>query len=304
MRSLLVDYDVTIAIVVTTLVSYTWTVASSQVERITLPADISPTCYHESPSGAGPATIACLATHEHSGASILHRPWTPSFEHSSFTLWAVALISAIPITFFFYMDQNISSLLCQLPEMHLKHGHYFNTSFMWMGIFNAIGPFFGLPFVTGSLPHSPQFVRALTILPTEGSKAPPFVAENRVAPLLMYAMLGLPLLFPAVLEVIPRAAINGVLAYVGVEGILTTQLFSRTLLLLSPPASFPKPLAALGVGRVHTYTLLQLTLLGLCWLVNISPLGLGVAFIIVSLVPLRAQLLPYVFTADELAALD
>ena len=65
MRSLLVDYDVTIAIVVTTLVSYTWTVASSQVERITLPADISPTCYHESPSGAGPATIACLATHEH-----------------------------------------------------------------------------------------------------------------------------------------------------------------------------------------------------------------------------------------------
>ena len=33
-------------------------------------------------------------------------------------------------------------------------------------------------------------------------------------------------------------------------------------------------------------------------------LGLGVAFIIVSLVPLRAQLLPYVFTADELAALD
>ena len=109
MRSLLVDYDVTIAIVVTTLVSYTWTVASSQVERITLPADISPTCYHESPSGAGPATIACLATHEHSGASIPHRPWTPSFEHSSFTLWAVALISAIPITFFFYMDQNISS---------------------------------------------------------------------------------------------------------------------------------------------------------------------------------------------------
>ena len=34
-------------------------------------------------------------------------------------VWLAALAVALPITFFFYMDQNISSLLCQLPEMHL-----------------------------------------------------------------------------------------------------------------------------------------------------------------------------------------
>ena len=67
------------------------------------------------------------------------------------------------------------------------------------------------------------------------------MAENRVAPLLMYAllglpltltltliltltltltryaMLGLPLLAPGVLGLIPNAAINGVLIYVGME---------------------------------------------------------------------------------------
>jgi|TARA_B110000196_G_scaffold307996_1_gene308205 hypothetical protein len=32
----------------------------------------------------------------------------------------VAFASAVPITFFFYMDQNISSLLCQLPKHNLK----------------------------------------------------------------------------------------------------------------------------------------------------------------------------------------
>ena len=56
------------------------------------------------------------------------------------------------------MDQNISSLLCQLPEYNLQHGHYYHLSFLWMGVFNAVGPLFGLPFVTGSLPHSPQVV--------------------------------------------------------------------------------------------------------------------------------------------------
>jgi sodium borate transporter 11 len=189
-----------------------------------------------------------------------------------------------------------------------------------MGLFNAIGPFFGLPFVTGSLPHSPQFVRALTFAPpadaaadgsvrngkgrAEGGSSGVEVAENRLAPLLCYAMLGLPLLFPSLLQLIPRAAINGVLAYVGVEGILGTTLWQRALLLVSPPSSFPPRLLSLGLSRVHLFTLLQLSLLLLCWLVNLSPLGLCVAFIIVSLVPLRMKVLPRLFSQGELAELD
>ena len=54
----------------------------------------------------------------------------------------VAFASAVPITFFFYMDQNISSLLCQLPEYNLQHGHYYHSSFLWIGLFNAVGPLF------------------------------------------------------------------------------------------------------------------------------------------------------------------
>ena len=49
-----------------------------------------------------------------------HRPWVTSFEGAGLTLWLTALLSAVPITFFFYMDQNISSLLCQLPEYNLQ----------------------------------------------------------------------------------------------------------------------------------------------------------------------------------------
>ena len=40
------------------------------------------------------------------------------------------------------------------------------------GLFNAVGPLFGLPFVTGSLPHSPQFVRALRLGERLETRAP------------------------------------------------------------------------------------------------------------------------------------
>ena len=102
----------------------------------------------------------------------------------------VAFASAVPITFFFYMDQNISSLLCQLPKHNLKQGHYYHSSFLWMGLFNAVGPLFGLPFVTGSLPHSPQFVKSLTYTTKRGGQDQHAVAESRMAPLLVYLGIG------------------------------------------------------------------------------------------------------------------
>ena len=285
----------TIAIVVTTLVSYTWTVASSQ-SSASASGRISPTL--PEPIGRRPATTRVWRR----TSTVAQVSRIDHGRHHSSTVFhslAVALISANGSPSSSARPEHFS-LLCQLPEMHLKHGPSTPRSCGWE---------FSTPSAPFSVSHSSpdrcptaRNVRALTILPTEGSKAPPFVAENRVAPLLMYAMLGLPLLFPAVLEVIPRAAINGVLAYVGVEGILTTQLFSRTLLLLSPPASFPKPLAALGVGRVHTYTLLT-TLLGSA--------GLSTSRLprprrrLHHRVPVPSAPNPaLVFTADELAALD
>ena len=49
---------------------------------------------------------------------------------------------------------------------------------------------------------------------------------------------------------------------------------------------------------------MQLVLLALCWLINLSPVGLAVAFLITSLVPVRERLLPHFFTEAELDQLD
>ena len=64
--------------------------------------------------------------------------------------------------------------------MCIKKGAYFHSSFACMALFNLLGPIWGLPFVTGSLPHSPPFVHAMTQV--DKNHKPIGVVENRVAP--------------------------------------------------------------------------------------------------------------------------
>lgn len=59
---------------------------------------------------------------------------------------------------------------------------YFHSSFACLAAFNIFGPMFGLPFVTGSLPHSPQFV--LSLAERDEEQQITHVRENRLAPLL------------------------------------------------------------------------------------------------------------------------
>ena len=59
-------------------------------------------------------------------------------------------------------------------------------------------------------------------------------------------------------------------------------------------------------GRMHLYTSLQLGAIALAWAIQCLPPTIGLVFPlwIISLVPLRIYVLPHLFTAAELRALD
>ena len=188
-RAFIADYAVTIAIFVATACSYYFQIATTEILRIQLPSSFAP--------------------------SLEGRAWySGSLTSTSLHTWLVAAIVAVPISFFFFMDQGISSLLCQLPVLGLARGSYYHSSFVSLGLLNMFGGLFGCPFVTGSLPHSPQFVRALRL---QGAADGMQVAESRVAPLLVYLLIGVPLLAPSLIKMVPEAAIDGVLIFVGYE---------------------------------------------------------------------------------------
>lgn len=133
-RSWLADYAVSIAVVcvalATALLSHHGPV---QVQRLPLAAGFGPSCWlnhSEVPSSPEdpPAPVRATPECTHIGMSddrslsmLLRRPWlaweVPTSAHSSsdlLKLWALALCSAVPITFFFYME-------CASPPVEAPH---------------------------------------------------------------------------------------------------------------------------------------------------------------------------------------
>jgi solute carrier family 4 (anion exchanger) protein 1 len=60
------------------------------------------------------------------------------------------------------MEMSISTLLANKSENNLVKGPAYHLNFLVMALLVLMCSFLGLPFATGSLPHSPQFIRALS----------------------------------------------------------------------------------------------------------------------------------------------
>jgi len=281
------------------------------------------------------------------------RNWFIDWYNADADAILIGVLFSIPITIFFYFDQNFGSLLAQTREMNLRKGSYYHSTMLWMGMFNIIVPMFGMPMVIGAIPDSNQMINSLredpeNVLrnqgdPTQltassfdykaddetGDSCEPHnlpVFENRVAPTIMYALMGAIVLFPGLrdmLECMPKAAMYGVLVYVGLEGMFPCQLFHRITLLWYkdeseyPPIPDGKSVPAymrLPAKRTNLFTYTQLSWCVASWLfvaISMSDTGGSLVMfhfafpvLIIFLVPFKLHILPKIFTTDELDALD
>ena len=322
-RGLLTDYAVTISVFLVIFLSNQWSVEQHDVPRIEVPSAFAPTCHHDVTHNSTTLSVNydCLcSSHQHCtfvnsieddsdgsladavNGTVHARQWQTSYGDAPAKLWLISAISALPIVMFFYFDQNLSSLLTQQPYMNLRFGSFYHSSFLAMGVFNFIGPSFGLPFVTGSLPHSPQMVKALTNYKQDpdGTFQVTGVAENRIAPFLMYLLIGLPVLTPHLLEQIPSGALNGVLTFVGVAGLFDCQLWERLQCLFKAPSSFNSRYAGLDWKKVHFFTFLQVLFLVLFWLANLYISFFVVPLLLCTTVAVRRYVMESWFTDAEL----
>eukprot|EP00045_Choanoeca_perplexa_P005190 m.44001 g.44001 ORF g.44001 m.44001 type:complete len:555 (+) comp12983_c0_seq1:96-1760(+) len=287
-RKLIADYALTIAVFVAIGVSYSTN--SVVIDRIELPATFSPTYQGNTTNTT---------------SSAQSRDWFVTLDPKPDWIIGAAALAAIPIVALFYIDQSISALLTQIPSVRLSKGAYFHFSFFLTGLFNAAFPLFGLPFVTASLPHSPQFARALSDTTRNGQILK--VRENRIAPLIVYGLCLVAIWARPVLTAIPEGVVDGILTFVGVSGLLAkNQFIERVWLLLTPKQDHPQEevYTSVPAHRMHLYTGVQLACLACCWVIKSTPAGLAFPLFIVLLVPLRNVLLPKLFTEQELEALD
>ncbi|KAL9180929.1 hypothetical protein ACHAXT_009734 [Thalassiosira profunda] len=312
-RHALSDYAVPIAVLICIWISYA-AEGNVQVERLSMPRNFQPTYPPSNEYGEG---YSYLNSDFESGG--IKRSWYQGLgfgDGDGLKLFFVSLGAAIPIISLFYIDHLFSCLLGQKKELGLTKGEYYHSSMLVTGLCNLILPSFGMPFVTASLPHSPQFTKALTDY--DKTTSPPKVIkvhESRVAPFVVYLLCFFGLVFPAILELCPVGVVNGILAFVGLQGILPftgNQFIDRCVLLFTHPSEFPtassqEPSSYLKLPwyRIHLYTCAQILCLLACWGMRFTgPFALAFPLVVVGFIPLRLYVLPKYFTPEELELLD
>jgi hypothetical protein len=230
--------------------------------------------------------------------------WIPAF----------AIIPAFLLALLMYVEMNISSLLANKAENNLIKGAAYHQNFLVMALITLAFSFFGLPPMTGSLPHSPQFIRALSDVEeiTVGGQTKTkvlWVRENRIAPLLVNVLIFLSLVMTPLLREIPMAVLYGLFLYLGITGLATSQFWTRIKMIFMDPRLLPPThyVRRVPISRVHAFTFVQLACLGMLIGVRASPAALFFPLFIAILMPLRRFLswknIP-LFTSSMLRMLD
>jgi len=211
----------------------------------------------------------------------------------------IGLVAAIPLVVLFFVDQNVTSLLTQHADHNLKKGAAYHYNFLILGVFNMCFPLFGCPFVTGSLPHSPQFVHALARKEVirEGGVDRTLIVEvyeNRIAPLLVSVLILVSLPVIGKLRYIPTAVIcDALFLFMGLSGLPGNQLFERLKLIfteeaLYPPLRFTKE--DVPRKQMHLFTAFQLMVVGVLFAVTRSPVAVAFPVFLVSSIFLHMKL--------------
>lgn len=140
----------------------------------------------------------------------------------------LALPYAILLTFLFYFDHNVSSLMCLLKEFPLKKPASFHWDFMLLGITTGLSGILGLPPPNGLIPQAPLHTASLVIHDLETGEAQS-VVEQRVTNTMQGAITFVFMTGPflTVLGLIPQAVLAGLFFIMGINGLHTGAVFNK-----------------------------------------------------------------------------
>lgn len=217
--------------------------------------------------------------------------------------------AALLLFILIFLEENICHLILSKPERCLKKGSGFHLDIVLSTLINTIAGFLGAPFMGPACVRTISHMSALTVMgaPAPG-ESPKIVGcnEQRLSGFAVSLLIGLAVMLYAVLNLVPNAVLYGIFLYMGVSATAGIQLLERVVLFFMPVKHHPDEAYVKGVGmwKMHGFTVIQLILLIVLWVVKQSPAALAVPFVLICLIPIRLYLLPYIFATKELIALD
>ncbi|UJR16088.1 hypothetical protein I4U23_003000 [Adineta vaga] len=225
-------------------------------------------------------------------------------------MYAAALLPALLATILIFMDQQITAVIINRKENKLKKGCGYHLDLLIVALCIAVNSILGLPWFVAATVLSINHVIALkleseTAAPGEKAKFLG-VREQRVTGFIVFLFIGLSVFLTKFLGLIPMPVLYGVFLYMGISSMKEIQLISRILLMFMPEKYQPDYvyLRHVRTRRVHFFTIIQLTCLGLLWIIkSIKSISILFPIMVLALVGAR-KAMDYMFTKRELQSLD
>ncbi|KKA26173.1 hypothetical protein TD95_005233 [Thielaviopsis punctulata] len=231
------------------------------------------------------------------------------------------------LTILFWFDHNVSSLIAQGTEFPLRKPAGFHWDLFLLGITTAVAGILGIPFPNGLIPQAPFHTKSLCVTSLSETSSSSSTADEkpRVVPVITHvveqrvsnlaqglftlvAMTG-PLLH--VLHLIPHGVLAGLFFVMGVQALEGNGITAKLVFLVQDGNLTPHNHALRLAGRggvrnkaVWMFVVIQLVGFGATFAITQTIAAVGFPVFIMLLIPIRAWLLPKVFTEEELAALD
>ncbi|CAM1508263.1 Fc.00g051110.m01.CDS01 [Cosmosporella sp. VM-42] len=254
-------------------------------------------------------------------------PTTVAFEPTSGRDWLVrfwdlsvgeiftALPFAVLLTILFWFDHNVSSLIAQGSEFPLRKPAGFHWDLFLLGLTTGVAGILGLPFPNGLIPQAPFHTESLCVTkPVRDSDEDysfetTHVVEQRVSNLaqglLTLGTMTGPLL--VVLHLIPHGVLAGLFFVMGVQALEGNGITTKIVFLARDKALTPAAAPLNYIKRrsaIWIFVAIELLGFGATFAITQTVAAVGFPVFIMALIPLRALLLPKIFTPEELALLD
>uniref|UniRef100_A0A8C9A3R0 Anion exchange protein 4 n=1 Tax=Prolemur simus TaxID=1328070 RepID=A0A8C9A3R0_PROSS len=238
------------------------------------------------------------------------RGWLVSpFGANPWWLSVAAALPALLLSILIFMDQQITAVILNRVEYRLRKGAGFHLDLFCVAMLMLLTSALGLPWYVSatviSLAHMDSLRRESRAC--SPGEPPSFlgIREQRLTGLVVFILTGVSIFLAPVLKFIPMPVLYGIFLYMGVAALSSIQFMKRVQLLLMPAKHQPDLLLLRHVplSRVHLFTAIQLSCLGLLWIIKSTPAAIIFPLMLLGLVGVR-KALEWVFSPQELLWLD
>ncbi|KAK0801983.1 hypothetical protein LTR75_008453 [Friedmanniomyces endolithicus] len=258
------------------------------------------------------------------------RPTKPGREHFYVRFWQLpigwvfaALIPGAIITVLFFFDHEISSIICTIKRYGTKKPTGYAQDIVLLGITTALCGIIGIPPANGLLPQAPLHSESLlhdvpgefteeTTTDKHGiermmQKPVQRVYEQRWSSFL-HAGAILTFICPPlqlVLGLTPTSVLAGLFIFMGQQSLSVNPILQRTFWMITAPSELPPlPPKVPSYWPVHAYTLIEIVMTVIIFIVTLTKGGPAFPIIIIALVPFRLLAMGRIWNKDVLRYVD